>query len=69
YTDGVTEAFNPKKELYGDARLKSILSEGLALSIEQGVAAVTKDVEKFANGAEQSDDITMLFFEYKGKDS
>ncbi|MFH1913259.1 MAG: SpoIIE family protein phosphatase [Pseudomonadota bacterium] len=69
YTDGVTEAFNPKKELYGEGRLQKILNEGLALSIEQGVAAVTKDVEKFANGAEQSDDITMLFFEYKGKDS
>ncbi|GAB3357724.1 MULTISPECIES: PP2C family protein-serine/threonine phosphatase [Giesbergeria] len=61
YTDGVTEAFSPANEAYGDARLHHWLVQAQP---EQGpaalVAALVRDVEQFVNGAEASDDLTCL---------
>jgi phosphoserine phosphatase RsbU/P len=59
YTDGVTEAKNAKEELFGQARLLSILktpSPGVKVMlsrIEEGMKAYTQ-------ATEQSDDITMI---------
>lgn len=59
YTDGVTEAENPLKELYSDARLKDVLAiaGGNARDI---VESVKSSVDTYAAGTEQSDDITIL---------
>jgi len=59
-TDGVTEAMDPQDELYGDERLERFLSEHLALPVAELVAALFASVERFANGAPQADDITVL---------
>jgi sigma-B regulation protein RsbU (phosphoserine phosphatase) len=67
YTDGVTEAFNREQKLYGDERLLTVLKQCIAQPIEETVGSVTESIHHFAEGAEQSDDITMLFFEYKGE--
>ena len=75
YTDGVTEAMDPAEELYGDNRLREILSvKEEELPFDQlGITAslcriVDADVNAFANGAEQSDDITMLCIRYNGSE-
>lgn len=60
YTDGVTEAANPKLELYGDERLLACLTENCSLESEKLIRAVRADIDAFAAGAEQYDDITML---------
>ena len=61
YTDGVTEAFSPEDQAYGDARLHHWLAQAQP---EQGpaalVEALVRDVEEFVNGAEASDDLTCL---------
>jgi len=62
YTDGVTEAVDPSEALYGDDRLL----ETVRKAGPDFVAAVRADVDVFANGAEQADDITMLALDYKG---
>ena len=75
YTDGVTEAMDKDEEQYGEDRLKKLLSFGEnypAPSEENGIAepvcdAVIADVRKFTDGAEQSDDITMLCVRYLGE--
>ena len=61
YTDGVTEAMNRAGELYGEDRL----AKALAISGERFVHDIRRDVDAFVSGAEQSDDITMLAFDYK----
>ncbi len=74
YTDGVTEAMNKDEEQYGEDRLQKLLSFGEncpAPSEKNGIAEpvcdiVTADVTKFTNGAEQSDDITMLCIRFLG---
>ena len=66
YTDGVTEAENHEHTFYGEERLREVLC-GLAESRpKETVAAVDADVRKFAQGAEQVDDITMMCLEYTG---
>jgi phosphoserine phosphatase RsbU/P len=60
YTDGVSEAFNPRDECYGNERL---LSDAEAL-VGQSPLAITagllQKVRAFAGGAQQSDDIAIL---------
>ena len=64
YTDGVTEAMNPDGELYGEERLENLVARNFYLHPRHLVEEVRYDVKRFANGAEQSDDITMLSLEY-----
>lgn len=69
YTDGVTEAESQNHIFYGEERLCDVL-RGLTESVpEETVAAVDADVRRFAEGAEQVDDITMMCLEYTGNGS
>jgi sigma-B regulation protein RsbU (phosphoserine phosphatase) len=67
YTDGVTEADNLQKELYGEDRLIKILNENKNETLNNICNSVSVDIRKFENGAEQADDITMLILKYVGK--
>lgn len=61
YTDGVTEAENPQKELYGEDRLlKWANSIQNSISAQQSIELLRNDIRIFTNGAEQNDDITIL---------
>lgn len=60
YTDGVTEAMNRQRDLFGEDRLKEAVRGQSRLSPEALTRRVVAEVEKFANGAEPSDDITLL---------
>lgn len=60
FTDGVTEACNPANELYSEARLEALLASLKGASAEAVTAAINDAVNQHANGAEQSDDITIL---------
>ena len=60
YTDGVTEAFNVKEEMFSDDRLLAELSASRDLSPEEMIERVRNAVMTFAEDREQFDDITML---------
>jgi sigma-B regulation protein RsbU (phosphoserine phosphatase) len=66
YTDGVTEAVDQVEDLYGEKRLIGTLNEDLDLNIHDIIKTIRLDINNFANGAEQADDITMLMLEYFG---
>ncbi len=66
YTDGVPEANNPSKELYGLQRLEAALRGLVNPSPEDVLKAVRADVDAFVGSAEQFDDLTMLCMEYRG---
>lgn len=61
YTDGVTEAMNNQNDLYQESRLESILNTTVNISAPSVIPTVLDNVRKFTEGAEQSDDITMVF--------
>lgn len=60
YTDGLTEAENRDKELYSDVRLLGMMQALNGRSAQETVDALEKSVHDFADGEEQSDDLTML---------
>jgi sigma-B regulation protein RsbU (phosphoserine phosphatase) len=62
YTDGVTEAFNPEGELYGDHRLLAEAGDFTRQSAEAISAGLLAKVRVFAGTAPQSDDIAILTF-------
>ena len=67
YTDGVTEAENNEGKLYSNERLEEFLnSTDKDLQLEEILAAVRQSIKVHADGAKQSDDITMLAIRYKG---
>ena len=61
YTDGVTEAMNPKRELYGSKRLREFLATGPA-ELPELIEGIVADVEAFCQGRAQSDDICLVGF-------
>jgi sigma-B regulation protein RsbU (phosphoserine phosphatase) len=65
FTDGVTEAMNPKFEEFGNERLDNILGGLSASSCQQIVETVKAGIKDFVEGAEQSDDITILVLKRK----
>ena len=66
YTDGVTEAQDTKQELYSGARLERLLESALATTAKALIDFVRDDVRRFAAGAEQADDITLLAVRWLG---
>jgi sigma-B regulation protein RsbU (phosphoserine phosphatase) len=66
YSDGISEAFNPEGEEFGTGRLEAALAAAHGQSANAIVGRVLDDTTAFANGADQSDDITGLALVYRG---
>ena len=66
YTDGVPEANNSAAELYGLDRLEQVLNRDPGSGPREILERVRADVDRFAEGTKQFDDLTMLCIEYKG---
>ena len=62
FTDGVTEAMNEAREEFGTARLVESLEDVAMRGCQQIIDTVKTDIATFVDGAEQSDDITLLAF-------
>ena len=79
YTDGLTEAMNAGEELFGLKRVESAICGDVGMNADdknrelpafagpqQLLDTMSHAVSEFVNGAEQSDDLTMLVIKYKG---
>jgi serine phosphatase RsbU (regulator of sigma subunit)/anti-sigma regulatory factor (Ser/Thr protein kinase) len=60
YTDGITEAMNHKRELYGDERFLAAIRKYGDLDVVEFVNKVKEDILNFTGGFEQNDDITLV---------
>ena len=61
YTDGLTEAENAERELFGKQRIDNVITT-FSGTPQQLVETMTAAVHQFVGDTEQSDDITMLAF-------
>ena len=66
YTDGVTEANNAEKEMFGENRLTETLNRDPDAGPEELIHRMYGAADGFAAGAPQFDDITMLCLKYRG---
>ena len=68
FTDGVTEAMNKQSQEYGCDRLLALFNKpgSPPMAPQQAVECMIADVDDFAKGTEQSDDITCIALRYFG---
>lgn len=64
YTDGVTEAMDVNEKLFSEKKLEETLKRIYHQSPQDITQGVLSEIEKFANGANQSDDITIMILKY-----
>jgi sigma-B regulation protein RsbU (phosphoserine phosphatase) len=60
FTDGVSEAFGPGDDLFGEERLLAYLQESPGRCARETAIGVLDAVRRHAAGAQQSDDITVV---------
>ena len=61
HTDGLIEALNPEQEMYGAERfIKSVSRIPNDCSADEMIQRIVKDVQEFAEDAEQYDDLTLV---------
>ena len=66
YTDGVTEATSSEKELFGTDRMLEALNKTPDAEPDEILANVMGEINRFMDGEEQFDDITMMCLKYNG---
>jgi sigma-B regulation protein RsbU (phosphoserine phosphatase) len=66
YTDGVTEAKNHEDKLYGAQQLLKAVQSGPKDTLAEMIHFIRDEVAEHANGAPQSDDVTMVAITYRG---
>ena len=67
YTDGLTEAKNMARKIFGLERIKNILTTCVDKQPTEILEIVSDEVRKYVGDAEQSDDLTMLAIRYTPK--
>jgi phosphoserine phosphatase RsbU/P len=65
FTDGIVEADDVKRELFGFDRLRDVVERCARGSIESLQKTVLDAVTEFTRGAAQADDITLLIVKYR----
>lgn len=65
YTDGITEAEDQQQEQYGFSRLRELLTKEQASNQTGLLTHMVEDVDRFTDGAIQSDDIAVLIVDRK----
>jgi sigma-B regulation protein RsbU (phosphoserine phosphatase) len=60
YTDGIVEAMNDKREIFGFERLLQAIKETKSGDSDSLMKEILDRVDKFAGGASQSDDLTVI---------
>ncbi len=66
YSDGVSEAYDKNEEEWGEARLCEYLHAVAAEPVQKVVSGVFDEIDRFADGAPQHDDITLLVLKPRG---
>lgn len=65
YTDGIVEAHNPSRELFGFERLEELIRLIGGLPPAQVIARVLAEIEAFTEDSPQHDDMTLLVLHVK----
>jgi sigma-B regulation protein RsbU (phosphoserine phosphatase) len=60
YTDGIVEAMNEQKEIFGFERLLDVIQGAASSNADSLLKEILDRVNEFASGAEQHDDLTLI---------
>ena len=65
YTDGITEAMNPSRDQFGEARLLASIKRHGHRSAQEFADLLNEEIHEFTAGALQNDDITLVAIKEK----
>lgn len=65
YSDGMSEAQDPKGKFFEAIRMKTVIAEHAHSSAAELHETLMQEVESFTQGAVQHDDITAVVMEYR----
>jgi hypothetical protein len=65
YTDGFSEAMDPKANEFGEDRLVKLIESTRGLPVKEMLTKIEGEVRRFAGGAPQHDDMTMVVIKVK----
>ena len=65
FSDGVTEAMDPKEDFFGIPRLVQLLTGQNDTPLDEMQKLLLEAVENFSRGASQADDLTLLLVRYR----
>ncbi len=65
FSDGVTEAMDPKEDFFGIPRLVQLLTGQNDTPLDELQKLLLEAVENFSRGASQADDLTLLLVRYR----
>ena len=65
FSDGITEAENPERDLFGTPRLLEVLAGRRKASVESLQKNIFDEIGSFCSGAGQADDMTLLLVRYR----
>ena len=65
YTDGITEAMNAKRELFGEERFHEVICRFGHLNAKEFVEKLKEELDSFTEGQVQYDDITFVVIKEK----
>ncbi len=66
YTDGVNEAVNVANEEFGEERLLELMRGSTGLTVVETLDRISEEIDRFAAGLPQGDDITLLILKRGG---
>jgi serine phosphatase RsbU (regulator of sigma subunit) len=69
YTDGIPDALNNSGSFFEEERLRQVVEGCNSCPAHQVQAEIMGAVEKFVNGADQYDDITLIVVGYEGEEA
>ncbi|MCE5300997.1 MAG: SpoIIE family protein phosphatase [Spirochaetia bacterium] len=69
YTDGITEAMNGKRELWGEKHLVEFIRTNGKLAPREFIDKLDADLKEFTQGYPQNDDITIVVIKEKRSDA
>ncbi|MCF8085565.1 MAG: SpoIIE family protein phosphatase [Desulfohalobiaceae bacterium] len=67
-TDGIREARNPSREMFGRERVQTILAENAEKTTDRICRAIVDSLQLFCSGRRQDDDITLVAIKYQPED-
>jgi sigma-B regulation protein RsbU (phosphoserine phosphatase) len=65
YSDGLTEAMNPNRQLFDQSRLETVLKESAQFTAEKIVERINLRLNEFVQSEEPHDDVTMVAIKVK----
>jgi len=65
YTDGITEAMNSDEMMFGEQRLKNLVSKNSHLNLTDLVNSIREELSRFVGNESQFDDLTLVALKIK----